>query len=269
MVMVVFTLPSYDVVCKIIRDSFEAPKHTSRAEVMRNYSLVFKHDRAGRLIDAQEFEYLEFDVARFSPPLLDEMLRLAGDSVRIHGRRVSIKHLYVERRVEPLDLFVRRTDDKAVADAIIDYGRAIKDLACANIFPGDLLLKNFGVTRLGRVVFYDYDELCLLTDCNFRRVPEPTDAIEEMSDEPWFYVGKNDCFPAEFRTWLGLDEPWLSLYLQHHADLFDVNFWQDIQDRIKGGEVIDIRPYDPSRRLTHEPWRPALENGPAAGPISG
>jgi isocitrate dehydrogenase kinase/phosphatase len=252
MVMVVFTLPSYDVVFKIIRDSFGEPKHTSRGDVLRKYSLVFKHDRAGRLIDAQEFEHLEFDLARFSTPLLDEMRRLAGDSVRIEGNRVSINHLYVERRVQPLDLFVRQANEKAVADAIIDYGRAIKDLACANIFPGDLLLKNFGVTRHGRVVFYDYDELCLLTECSFRRMPQPRDAIEEMSAEPWFYVGENDCFPSEFKTWLGLAEPWRMLYTQHHGDLFDIDFWRGIQNRINSGEVIDILPYSSRRRLVHE-----------------
>jgi isocitrate dehydrogenase kinase/phosphatase len=251
MVMVVFTLPSFDVVFKIIRDSFEEPKRTSRQDVLRKYSLVFKHDRAGRLIDAQEFEHLEFDAARFSPPLLEEMQRLAGDSVRIDANRVSINHLYVERRVHPLDLFIRQADRKAVADAVIDYGRAIKDLACANIFPGDLLLKNFGVTRHGRVVFYDYDELCLLTECNFRRMPPPGDAIEEMSAEPWFFVGENDCFPAEFSTWLGLEEPWRGLYTTHHGDLFDIDFWRGIQERINGGEVIDIRPYPANRRLAH------------------
>jgi isocitrate dehydrogenase kinase/phosphatase len=252
MVMVVFTLPSYDLVFKVIRDAFDEPKQTSRADVLRNYSLVFKHDRAGRLIDAQEFEHLEFDLARFSTPLIHDLLRLAGGSVRIGGNRVAINHLYVEHRVQPLDLFINQGDDDAVAAAVIDYGFAVKDLACANIFPGDLLLKNFGVTRHGRVVFYDYDELCLLTDCNFRCVPEPRDFVEEMSDEPWFYVGEHDCFPSEFKTWLGLEEPWRSLYMEHHADLFEIDFWIGIQDRIKSGEVIDIRPYAPSRRLIHE-----------------
>jgi isocitrate dehydrogenase kinase/phosphatase len=252
MVMVVFTLPSYDLVFKVIRDTFDEPKQTSRADVLRNYSLVFKHDRAGRLIDAQEFEHLEFDVARFSTPLIHDLRRLAGNAVRIGENRVSINHLYVEHRVQPLDLFINQENDDAVAAAVIDYGRAVKDLACANIFPGDLLLRNFGVTRHGRVVFYDYDELCLLTDCKFRHVPEPRDFVEEMSDEPWFYVGEHDCFPAEFKTWLGLEEPWRSLYLEHHADLFEIDFWVGVQNRIKQGEVIDIRPYDPGRRLIHE-----------------
>lgn len=249
MVMLVFTLPSYDVVCKVIRDNFDEPKTATRAEVMGKYYLVFKHDRAGRLIDAQEFEHLEFDRARFSDSLLEEMRRGAANTVRVDEQRVVIKHLYIERRVQPLDIHVREAAEKAVRDAVIDYGRAIKDLAAANIFPGDLLLKNFGVTRHGRVVFYDYDELCLLTDCNFRTVPPPRDAIEELSAEPWFFVGEHDCFPTEFKPWLGLQEPWRSVFMEHHADLYEVGFWRDLQSRILAGEVIDILPYPQSKRL--------------------
>jgi isocitrate dehydrogenase kinase/phosphatase len=249
MVMLVFTLPSYDVVCKIIRDQFDDPKTATRADVLGKYYLVFKHDRAGRLIDAQEFDHLEFDRARFSEPLLDEMSRGAVNTVRVEDHRVVINHLYIERRVRPLDIHIREATDGAVRDAVIDYGRAIKELAAANIFPGDLLLKNFGVTRHGRVVFYDYDELCLLTECNFRTVPTPHDAIEELSAEPWFFVGEHDCFPSEFKTWLGLQEPLRSEFLKHHADLYEPDFWHALQARIRAGEVIDILPYSPSRRL--------------------
>ncbi len=249
MVMLVFTLPSYDVVCKVIRDHFDEPKTATRAEVMGKYYLVFKHDRAGRLIDAQEFEHLEFDRARFSDSLLEEMRRGAANTVHVDGQRVVITHLYIERRVQPLDIHVREAAEKAVRDAVIDYGRAIKDLAAANIFPGDLLLKNFGVTRHGRVVFYDYDELCLLTDCNFRTAPTPRDSIEELSAEPWFFVGEHDCFPAEFKPWLGLQEPWRSVFMEHHADLYEPDFWRDLQSRILAGEVIDILPYPHSKRL--------------------
>jgi isocitrate dehydrogenase kinase/phosphatase len=253
MVMLVFTFPSFDVVFKIIRDSFDEPKRTTRADVMGKYTLVFRHDRAGRLIDAQEFEYLEFDRARFSEPLLAEMQKLAAQSVRIDSQRVVIKHLYAERRVHPLDLYVRQACQKDVRAAVIDYGFAIKDLAAANIFPGDILLKNFGVTRHGRVVFYDYDELCLLTECNFRETPVPRDMIDEMSDEPWYYVGEHDCFPAELKTWLGLAEPWRGVFIEHHADLYGVPFWRDVQSRIRAGELIDILPYSQSKRLDHRP----------------
>ena len=251
MVMLVFTLPSYDSVFKIIRDRFEEPKTATRAEVMAKYYLVFKHDRAGRLIDAQEFEHLEFDRALFSDRLLEEMQRATANTVHVNERRVVINHLYVERRLRPLDIYVREATDQAVQAAVIDYGRAIKELAAANIFPGDILLKNFGVTRHGRVVSYDYDELCLLTDCNFITVPEPRDSIEESSAEPWFYVHENDCFPAELKPWLGLNEPWRSVFMDHHADLYEVGFWRDLQSRIRAGEVIDILPYPQSKRLAN------------------
>ena len=251
MVMLVFTLPSYDVVCKVIRDRFDEPKNITRSEVMGKYYLVFKHDRAGRLIDAQEFEHLEFDRARFSETLLDEMRRGAANTVRVDGDRIVIKHLYIERRVKPLDIHVHEGAEKAVREAVIDYGRAIKDLAAANIFPGDLLLKNFGVTRHGRVVFYDYDELCLLTDCNFRTVPPPHDTIEELSAEPWFFVGDHDCFPSELKPWLGLQEPWRSVFMEQHSDLYVADFWRDLQSRILAGEFIDILPYPQSRQLAN------------------
>ncbi len=250
MVMLVFTLPSYDVVFKIIKDHFGEPKKTSRDEVKNKYQLVFKHDRAGRLVDAQEFEHLQFDRNRFSGELLDELRRTAQSSVLIDSERVIIKHLYTERRLTPLNIYVREAAREAGRAAVIDYGDAVKDLARANIFPGDLLLKNFGVTRHGRVVFYDYDELCLLTDCRFRAMPQPRDEDEELAPEPWFFVDDDDFFPEEFRTWLGLDSALREVFMRYHADLFAVNFWADIQSRIKAGEIIHIFPYSQSKRLS-------------------
>ncbi|MGB8645889.1 MAG: bifunctional isocitrate dehydrogenase kinase/phosphatase [Anaerolineae bacterium] len=249
MVMVVFTMPSYDVVFKIIRDRFPEPKSTSRAEVMGKYRLVFKHDRAGRLIDAQEFEHLQFSCDRFTPRLIEELRRTAANSVDIGDRFVHIKHLYVERRITPLNVFMREMSPAECELVVADYGNCIKDLAAANIFPGDILLKNFGVTRHGRVVFYDYDELTLLTTCNFREMPRAADEDEEMYSEPWFSVGPNDFFPEEFRTWLGLAAPWREVFTRHHGDLFGIDFWRGTQDRIRAGEIIPIYPYSQSRRL--------------------
>ena len=207
MVMIVFTLPSYDVVFKVIKDSFDYPKQTTRQEVRNHYNLVFKHDRGGRLVDAQEFEHLRFEKHRFSPELLDELLAVAGRTVAVDGDYVVVNHLYTERRLAPLNLYIREVEDNAAVEAVIDFGQAIKDLAYTNIFPGDILLKNFGVTRHGRVVFYDYDELCLLTDCNFRKMPEPSNVFEELSAEPWYSVGEQDVFPEELRTFMGLPPP--------------------------------------------------------------
>jgi len=249
MVMLVFHLPSYEAVFKIIKDSFDEPKRTTPEQVKAKYNLVFRHDRAGRLVDAQEFEHLAFDRARFGDALLGEMLRTAGRTARIEGDSVVIQHLYVERRLEPLNLYVKYADDDAVRRAVMDYGNAIKDLAKANIFTGDILLKNFGVTRHGRVISYDYDELCLLTDLDFRRLPQARNDDDEFAEEAWFYVGENDFFPEEFNKWLGLASQWKEVFLQHHADLFDTPFWNDVKTRLLAGEVIDILPYAESKRL--------------------
>jgi isocitrate dehydrogenase kinase/phosphatase len=249
MVMEVFTMPDYDVVFKVIKDRFPPSKNTTREEVMAKYYLVFKHDRAGRLVDAQEFEHLKFDRSRFSEDLLEQLQRVAGGSVEVDGDHLVIKHAYVERRVTPLNIYLSEVDEIKARAAIIDYGQAIKDLAATNIFPGDMLLKNFGVTRHGRVVFYDYDELSFLSDCAFRVMPPSRSYEDELSDEPWFNVGENDIFPEELSYFLGLKGELKDLFLQEHADLFKVDFWHKIQARINAGKIIDIFPYEQSRRL--------------------
>ncbi len=243
MVMSVFTLANYDVVFKIIKDQFDYPKTTTRDEVMDKYRLVFKHDRAGRLIDAQEFEHLKFYRHRFSPEALAELQEVASQTIEVDPDHVIIKHAYVERRVTPLNLYVRQVDEEAARAAVIDYGKAIKDLMVTNVFPGDLLLKNFGVTRHERVVFYDYDELCLLTDCRFRKMPPARNFEDEFAAESWFTPDENDIFPEEFRHFLGLPDDLEQVFIDHHADLFEAKFWRGIQKRLKNGEVIHIFPY--------------------------
>jgi len=249
MVMLVFTLPSYDTVFKVIRDRFAYPKTTTRRHVLERYQLVFKHDRAGRLVDAQEFEHLTFPRDRFSDALVAELRAEASESVTIDGDRVAIKHVYTERRLTPLNLYLRQAAPAAVRDVLIDYGQAIKDLAATNIFPGDLLLKNFGVTRHGRVIFYDYDELCLLTDCNFRRLPQARNDDEEMAAEPWFYVGPHDLFPEEFSRFMGLYADLGDFFFQVHGDLLTTEFWTRMQALHQAGEVVDIFAYPHARRL--------------------
>ena len=248
MVMVVFTLPSLDVVFKVIRDQFAPPKSVTRQEVMQKYALVFRHDLAGRLVDAQEFEHLVFERARFAPELLDELLREASDTVRLDGDRVLIRHLYAERRVLPLNLFIREKDDGAARDALLDFGQSVRDLAATNTFPGDLLLKNFGVTRFGRIIFYDYDELCLVTDCNFRDIPRASED-EETSGEPWFYVGPDDVFPEEFIHFLGLPERLRGDFVATHGEILTADFWRRMQARHREGEIVDIFPYAEWQRL--------------------
>ncbi|MBA2271747.1 MAG: bifunctional isocitrate dehydrogenase kinase/phosphatase [Chthoniobacterales bacterium] len=249
MVMLVFTLPSYDVVFKLIKDRFDYPKESTRAEVMRRYRLVFEHDRAGRLVEAHEFEHLRIARARFEPALLEDLRRDAGHTVEIEGDDVVIGHAYVERRIRPLNLFFAEAESAPATAAALDYGQAMKDLAASNIFPGDLLTKNFGVTRHGRVVFYDYDELCFVTDCNFRDLPQPTTPEQEMAAEPWFSVSENDIFPEEFPSFLRLPETAQAVFFQQHADLFRADFWRVIQQRIKRGEIPEVFSYRPERRL--------------------
>ena len=256
MVMAVFTLPSFNIVFKVIKDSFGAPKNTTRQSVMGKYHFVFVRDRVGRLADAQEFEHLEFPRRCFPDDLLAYLLREAGRTVRAEGDRVVLRHLYTERRVTPLNLFLQNADGAAANEVIIDFGNAIKDLAAADIFTGDMLLKNFGVTRNGRVICYDYDELCLLSECRFRRIPAPTSIDEEFSAEPWFHVGEQDVFPEEFQAFLVPPGRLRDAFLAAHSDLLDIGFWQGVQGRLAAGEVVDVFPYRREARLQRNELSP-------------
>jgi isocitrate dehydrogenase kinase/phosphatase len=249
LVMCVFTLPEHNVVFKVIRDEFGASKTGTHETVKEKYRLVFRMDRVGRLVDAQEFEALTFPRDRFAPAVLDELRAQAAGSIRDDGRRVVIGHLYTERKLRPLDLYCRESDAATAAAAIVDYGNAIKDLACANIFPGDLLMKNFGVSRHGRVIFYDYDELSLLTAVRFRALPTPRHEEDEMSADAWFSVNEGDVFPEEFVPFLVPAGPLRDTFMDAHGDLFTPRFWREMQERQKAGEVPDFYPYPKSRRL--------------------
>jgi isocitrate dehydrogenase kinase/phosphatase len=250
MVMAVFTLPSFDVVFKVIRDRFAPPKTVVRRDVLDKYYLVFRHDRAGRLVDAQEFKMLRFPRTRFEPNLLEHLLESTAQTVLVDGDDVVITHCYVERRLRPLNLYLAEASPLAARHAVIDYGQAIRDLAATNIFPGDLLLKNFGVTRNGRVIFYDYDELCLVTECNFRKLPKARSVEDEMRSEAWFFVDEDDVFPEQFISFLGLEPTQLEVFLEHHADLLTPQFWRDMKRRHEAGEVLEILPYRPTLPAT-------------------
>jgi len=251
MVMEVFTLPSFDVVFKIIRDRFDYPKTGSRDDVMAKYKLVFMRDRAGRLVDAQEFRQLRFPRQRFDSELLHDLLEECGSTCRVEGDDLVVEHAYIERRMIPLNLYLETASDEQAAAAAIDYGQAIKDLALSNIFAGDLLLKNFGVSRHGRVIFYDYDELCLVTDCNFRRMPEPQDDIDEMRPGAWFYVGPHDIFPEQFIEFLGFQAHAKQAFLEHHADLLTPEYWTNLKHRHEAGEIFEVLPYVVDHRTEH------------------
>jgi isocitrate dehydrogenase kinase/phosphatase len=247
LVMVCFTLPSFDVVFKLIRDKFPVQKNILREDVLQKYDLVFKHDRAGRLVDAQEFKLVKFPKARFAPDLLEELLTETSQTVRDEGDELVIDHMYIERRMTPLNLYVRTATREQAEKAVLDYGQAIRDLAVTNIFPGDLLLKNFGVTRHGRVIFYDYDELCLVTDCRFREIPESRYEEDEMLAETWYYVADNDVFPETFINFLGFDPHLKQVFLSAHREILTADWWRGIQERLREGDLLEVLPYHKHR----------------------
>lgn len=243
MVMIVFTLPSYPMVFKIIKDRFPPPKKVTEKEVKEKYEIVSLHDRVGRMADSHMFERFACERRRFSNEVLEELQRDAPSKIRIDGDKVEILHLYIEKRMMPLNLYLEKATPEEAEEVITDYGRAIKQLAAVNIFPGDMLLKNFGVTRLKRVVFYDYDEIGALTDYNFRRLPPPRDDEDEWSAEPWFAVGENDIFPEEFPRFLIGREDIRQIFCEKHGDLYEPNFWIEVQERLRQGEMMDVFPY--------------------------
>ena len=249
MVMSVFTLPSYSMVFKVIKDQFDPPKTMTKLQVKEKYQLVSEHDRVGRLADTHEFENFVFPLDRFSTQLLSELKEVAPSLLEIKENTLEIKHLYAEKKMIPLNLYLEKATYEQAEEVVDEYGNAIKQLAAANIFPGDMLLKNFGVTRMKRVVFYDYDEIAMLTDCNFRIIPEARDDFEELASEPWYSVGENDIFPEEFARFLIGDPRVKELFFKLHKDIFGVDFWIKIQKRIRKGDIVDVFPYRRYKRF--------------------
>lgn len=249
LVMVVFTLPSYPYVFKVIRDVMGRPKKTTRNKVKAQYQLVKYHDRVGRMADTWEYSQVALPKARFSPDVLAELRRYAPSAIEDDGDTVIIRHVYIERRMTPLNLYLQQTSGENFERAVIDYGDAIKEMAAANIFPGDMLFKNFGVTRLGRVVFYDYDEISYLTDCRFRKIPTARAPEDELAAEPWYSVEAGDVFPEEFATFLLGDTRLREVFLKYHADLLDAKFWESRQQRLRHGVIENIFPYPEAIRF--------------------
>jgi isocitrate dehydrogenase kinase/phosphatase len=276
MVMLVFDLPSYPYVFKVIKDFYPQQKDTTREQIKGKYLLVKEHDRVGRMADTLEYSEVGFARHRFEDALIDELQKFAPSQLEISDRdgdgtlEVVLKHVYIERRMIPLNMYLQEAFDAGGTDpanstpaalraraqierSVVEYGNAIKDLVAANIFPGDMLWKNFGVTRHGKVVFYDYDEIEYVTDCNFRRVPAPRTEEEEMSGEVWYRVGPRDVFPETFGPFLLGNPVVRDVFMRHHADLLDVSFWQGHQARIAAGHVHDVFPYDQNQRFSRRP----------------
>lgn len=243
LVMAVFTLPSYPYVFKVIKDVIAPPKQINREQVKAKYQLVKRHDRVGRMADTLEYSNVAFPKARFSKELLKELRDLAPSLLEEDEHTIVIRHLYIERRMVPLNIYLDKANESQREHALHEYGLAVKELAKANIFAGDLLFKNFGVTRYNRVIFYDYDEIDYITNCNFRRIPPPRNEEDEMAAEPWYSVNPNDIFPEEFETFLLTDPRTREIFKQHHNDLFLAEAWKSIQTSLQSGEVPEVIPY--------------------------
>ncbi len=250
MVMLVFTLPGSDRVFKVIKDNFAPQKEVTEAQVMACYQLVKEHDRVGRMADTQEFEHFVLPKKNISPELMTELQREVPAKIEDLGDSIALRHLYIERRMTPLNLYLEQASDAQLHDVIEEYGNAIKQLAAANIFPGDMLFKNFGVTRHGRVVFYDYDEICYMTEVNFRDIPAPRYPEDELASEPWYSIAPGDVFPEEFRHFLCSDKRLGQIFESLHDDLFSAGYWRGLQQRISEGHVEDVFAYRRSQRFS-------------------
>ena len=251
MVMLVFDLPSFPYVFKVIKDFYPAQKETTRELIKSKYLLVKQHDRVGRMADTLEYSNVAFPRARFDDELIEELKHYCPSLLEDDGDALVIRHVYIERRMIPLNIYLQEASLSQIEGVVVEYGNAIKDLVRANIFPGDMLWKNFGVTRHGKVVFYDYDEIEYLTDCTFRKVPTPRNEEEEMSSEVWYRVGPKDVFPETFAPFL-LGNPGVrNVFMRHHADLLEASFWQGHKERILAGYVHDVFPYEAHKRFKH------------------
>jgi isocitrate dehydrogenase kinase/phosphatase len=274
-VMLVFDLPSFPYVFKLIKDFYPSQKNTTREQIKGKYQLVKRHDRVGRMADTLEYSKVALPLSRFDPELVEEMQTYCPSLLETTARRgqqeIIIDHAYIERRMIPLNLYLKNASETGNTDAIeratIEYGNAIKDLVAANIFPGDMLWKNFGITRQGKVVFYDYDEIEYLSECNFRKVP-PRDEVEDDGrgdEEVWFDVGPKDVFPETFGPFLLGNARVRQTFMKHHPELLDPAYWDLHKRRILAGAMLDVFPYEVQRRFVNQ--RLARESTHAAAPV--
>ncbi|MBT0585478.1 bifunctional isocitrate dehydrogenase kinase/phosphatase [Alteromonas oceanisediminis] len=246
LVMAVFHLPSYGVVFKIIKDEFAESKKITRDHVKECYRLVKTSDRVGRMADTHEYVNFRLPRKRVCPALIDELLDTCQSSIELTEEEVIIKHLYIERKMTPLNLYLQQEQDpEKQRHAIDELGLCIKQIAMANIFPGDMLHKNFGITKSGRVIFYDYDEICLMSERQFRALPTSDDpfAIDTLS------VGPNDVFPEQFEHFIVGKKVFKELLKALHGDLMTPAYWRKVQAMTKTGTIQDFTPYPASHRF--------------------
>ena len=246
LVMMVFHLPSYGVVFKVIKDEFAESKKITRQHVKDCYRLVKMSDRVGRMADTHEYVNFRFPLERIEPELLKELQDTCASSLEIQDHELVIKHLYIEKKMTPLNLYLQQeTDDEKIRNEINELGLCIKQIALTNIFPGDMLHKNFGITRLGRVIFYDYDEICWMHERNFRELPKSDDpyALDTLS------VAPNDVFPEQFEHFIVGKKQFKDILKELHGDLMTAEYWRQVQVITARKETQNFTPYSPSIRF--------------------
>lgn len=246
LVMAVFHLPSYGIVFKIIKDEFPESKKITREHVKDCYRLVKTSDRIGRMADTHEYVNFRLPRERVSQALLDELLEHCESSIELTESEVVIKHLYIERKMTPLNIYLdQEQDETKIRHALSELGLCIKQIAAANIFPGDMLHKNFGITRHGRVIFYDYDEICLMNKRVFRDLPK--------SDDPYVLdtlsVSPEDVFPEQFEHFIVGKKHLKTILKEIHPELMDPEFWRQTQARAAEGHVEHFTPYSEEKRF--------------------
>ncbi|CAI8224021.1 MAG: Isocitrate dehydrogenase kinase/phosphatase [Glaciecola sp. HTCC2999] len=252
LVMTVFHLPSYGVVFKVIKDEFAESKKITREHVKDRYRLVKTSDRVGRMADTHEYVNFTFPLDRFDSELLTYLKETCAGSIEINENNLIIKHLYIERRMTPLNLYLRdETDEEKIRHAIDELGLCIKQIALTNIFPGDMLHKNFGITKHGRVIFYDYDEICFMDERNFREIPKSDDpyALDTLS------VAPNDVFPEQFEHFIVGKKHLKDCLKELHGDLMTPAYWRQLQAVCKEGKTINFTPYNPRKSFFYEPGK--------------
>lgn len=243
MVMTVFTLPSYNVVFKMIKDYFDPPKTMTRQEVREKYKMVGLHDRVGRMADTHEFEEFHLPLDRIDPTLLEELRSMVNSLLYTTSDELILKHVYIERKMVPLNIYLDNCTTEEARQAVEEYGDSILEMAKANIFPGDMMTKNFGVTRQKRVIFYDYDEIEFLTDMNFREKPIPETYEQIYASSPWYDIAQNDVFPQDFKRFMIGRNDVKNHFFDFHTELFNPDNWIEIQSKILSGQGIHAFSY--------------------------
>jgi isocitrate dehydrogenase kinase/phosphatase len=258
-VMIAFTLPNYGSVFKVIKDRpcflrspHDTPKTLTNEQVRRQYDFVSHRDRAGRMVDTQEFENLRFKRKRFSDLLVKEFAEAATRAVGISDEYIVLRHVYVQRKVVPLPIFFHsEMNPEGIRHVLLDFGYFLKDIAASGVFPSDLFnIWNYGVTPWGRVVLFDYDDVVPIERVTFREKPLPRAEFEETeAEEDWIVASEEDFFVDEIDRFSGIPEPLKGVFKSVHGDLYTLRFWQELAERLSRGELFDVVPYERGKRF--------------------